>query len=295
MENAVVILGFPNSGKTTYLAALWHLVTSKSVDTALRFGTLRNGDNSHLNALANRWERGLIQKRTPIGSDQIVSMSLLDINNNSVQINFPDLSGEYYIRMWEARDCSPAVSNLIQAGNGILLFIHADNIESPQWVVDMTDLAQRAGLETDDLEEIAWNAHLAPTQVKIVDILQLLKLPPLQGLQPLEAPPKKVVVMLSAWDKVSEEGRTPETFLAEYLPLLDQYLRHGHDGWDWNVYGLSAQGGDYETENNEFLTNSQRQKFDELMMEANPSRRIKLVGNDRISHDLTEPLIWLMN
>ncbi len=52
--------------------------------------------------------------------------------------------------------------------------------------------------------------------------------------------------MLSAWDKVEDEGHDPETFLTQELPLLDQYLRQGTDGWDFRIYGLSAQGGDYE-------------------------------------------------
>ena len=52
--------------------------------------------------------------------------------------------------------------------------------------------------------------------------------------------------MLSAWDKVEDEGHDPEIFLTQELPLLDQYLRQGTDGWDFRIYGLSAQGGDYE-------------------------------------------------
>ncbi len=51
-ERSVVIIGLPASGKTTFLAALWHLVTARDVDTVLRFGTLRVGDAAHLNAIA---------------------------------------------------------------------------------------------------------------------------------------------------------------------------------------------------------------------------------------------------
>ncbi|MGP1667590.1 MAG: TRAFAC clade GTPase domain-containing protein, partial [Rhodanobacter sp.] len=54
-ERSIVIIGFPESGKTTFLAALWHLITERDVATELRFHTLRSGEASHLNAIAARW------------------------------------------------------------------------------------------------------------------------------------------------------------------------------------------------------------------------------------------------
>ena len=35
-ERSIVIIGLPESGKTTFLAALWHLITERDVDTVLR-------------------------------------------------------------------------------------------------------------------------------------------------------------------------------------------------------------------------------------------------------------------
>jgi type IV secretory pathway ATPase VirB11/archaellum biosynthesis ATPase len=32
-ERSVVIIGLPESGKTTFLAALWHLITERDVET----------------------------------------------------------------------------------------------------------------------------------------------------------------------------------------------------------------------------------------------------------------------
>ena len=120
-----------------------------------------------------------------------------------------------------------------------------------------------------------------------MDLLQLLRLPPLQiGF-------RRIAIVLSAWDKVADEGRTPEEFLAERLPLLDQYLRSGADNWVWRVYGVSAQGADYEKEN-EKLSDSQRAKLQELRALDEPSMRIRVVSEGPESRDLTEPIAWLM-
>ena len=67
-ERSVVIIGLPESGKTTFLGALWHLVTAREIDTVLRFHNLRSGDVGHLNAIAARWREARVQERTAVGS-----------------------------------------------------------------------------------------------------------------------------------------------------------------------------------------------------------------------------------
>ena len=114
-ERSMIICGLPGSGKTTFLAALWHLVSSREIETALRFESLRNGDAAHLNALATRWRSARIQDRTAVAANRLVSMNLLDAGGNPVRLTFPDLSGESYRRMWEERDCDPAVAGALTA------------------------------------------------------------------------------------------------------------------------------------------------------------------------------------
>jgi hypothetical protein len=284
----MIICGLPGSGKTTFLAALWHLVTSREIDTALRFESLRNGDSSHLHALATRWRSAKIQDRTAVAANRFVSMNLLNRDDNPVRLTFPDLSGESYRRMWEERDCDPAVAEILTTGEGLLLFVHADQIQSPKSVVEVAAQSKKLGIEVTDEQDAPWRPRLAPTQVQIVDLLQLFRSPPLKvGLQ-------RVAIMLSAWDKVVAEKRTPEAFLAEWLPFLDQYLRSSADGWTCRVYGVSAQGGDYEAENKE-MTGPQRADLEALRTLDQPSMRIKVISESGESHDLTEPVAWLMS
>ncbi|WP_395809645.1 hypothetical protein [Archangium minus] len=286
-EQTIVICGLPESGKTTFLAALWHLVTSREVPTTLRFRSLRDGDSSHLNAIASRWRNAKRQERTTVGSNRLVSMNLSDMNGAAVRLTFPDLSGESYRRMWEERDCDSRIAEILTKGQGMMLFVHADKIRRPLWVVDVISMSKSLGLEVKAEPEVKWDPRVAPTQVQLVDLLQLLRSPP------LDIGPRRIAVMLSAWDAVAAEGRTPEAFLSERLPLLDQYLRQGAGDWTWRVFGVSAQGGEYEAEN-EATDKGAREEVEALRAIDQPSTRIRIVSDAGESHDLTEPISWLM-
>jgi len=283
-ERSVVIIGLPASGKTTFLAALWHLVTARDVETTLRFGGLRAGDASHLNAIAARWRDAKVQDRTAVSGNRLVSMNLLNSDGVPVRVTFPDVPGEAYRRMWEDRDCQVEIAEVLQAG-GVLLFIHADTIQTPKWIVDEVALSKRLGLEVPDGEVVPWHPRLSPTQVQIVDLLQLLRTPP------LDVGPRRLAVMLSAWDKADGEGLSPAAYLEAKLPLLAQYLGRRADLWTSRVYGLSAQGGDYDPveEHADRLPAAE-----DLRNLDRASMRIRLVGIDSKTHDLTEPLAWLM-
>lgn len=283
-NRSVVIIGLPGSGKTTFLAALWHLITERDVDTLLRFHTLKIGEAAHLNEIAARWREAKVQERTSVGGSRMVSMNLLEKDDMPIRVTFPDVPGEAYRRMWEDRDCESQIAEILKAG-GIMLFIHADTIVSPSWVVDEATLSNLLGLELEPDQEISWHPRLAPTQVQLVDLLQLLRS------SPLDVGPRKLAIMLSAWDKASGENLTPQAYLDAKLPLLSQYLRSGADGWIYSTYGLSAQGCDYDSTEPGAIPKAEAEAARNL---DRPSLRIKLVNDAIDTHDLTEPLSWLM-
>lgn len=283
-DRSTVIIGLPESGKTTFLAALWHVVVTRDVETALRFGDLRIGDISHLNAIAARWREAKVQDRTAVTGSRLVSMNLLDPSGSAVRVTFPDLPGEAYRRMWEDRDCEADVAEVLTA-DSVLLFVHADTIRAPNWVVDEVKLSKMLGLDVVGDGPVSWHPRLAPTQVQLVDLLQMMRM------QPLDVGPRRLAIMLSAWDKVEDEGLSPEDYLMAKMPLFGQYLRQGADGWNTRVYGLSAQGGDYDPVEEEAEKVAEAEQLRRL---DSASTRIKLSGPAGMSHDLTEPISWLI-
>jgi len=171
------VCGLPESGKTTYLAALWHLVTSQESETKLRFSRLGDGDLRYMNAIASRWRDARVQERNFTGDPpRIVDLHLEKANHTPVQLRFPDVSGEAFRRMWETRDCDRTIADVICKRTGMLLFVHSDTIDQPLWVADEVALSRRMGLDMGEQKPVPWHPRLAPTQVQLVDILQQLSL-----------------------------------------------------------------------------------------------------------------------
>lgn len=284
MRNSVVVGGLPESGKTTFLAAFWHLVTERDIETVLQFHNLETGSQAYLNEIAAVWREARVQERTAVTGGEVVTMNLLASDGVSpLRLTVPDLPGEEFQQMWEDRICNNSVASNLSAG-GLIFFIHSDTIRAPSWVVDEVALSKQLGLPIAQDQEVPWHARLSPTQVQVIGLLQLLREPP------LDRGARKLAIVLSAWDKGQGEGLDPDEYLRTKLPMLHQYLTRNADGWDWRAYGLSAQGGDYDPSDRDKPKTPGAEALREM---PSPSMRIRLVRGKVETHDLTEPVAWL--
>jgi len=281
-KKSIVAMGLPESGKTTFLAALWHLLTNKKVQVRLSLVRLAADEAPYLRAIAARWAQAKKQDRTFQSGNKTVKLTLKPGDGEEFDLTFPDIAGEAFSQMWETRECTPAVAEALRA-TGVLLFIHVDKIKPPGWIADDAALAKGIGVAQSG-EPVPWKPEFSPTQVQLVDMLRCLQAPP------LDAGPRKLAVILSAWDKVEAEDVPPERFLEMYLPLLHQYLVHGLGaGWEQLTFGISAQGADYDDVEGTPTADADRMRDMEI-----PSQRIKVVVGGGVSHDLTEPVYWLL-
>jgi hypothetical protein len=307
---AIVAVGLPESGKTTFLAALWHLLTNKKVVIRLSLEKLAAEEAQYLRAISTRWVQAKKQERTFHSGNKTVKLPLKSECGEVFDLTFPDIAGEAFSEMWEMRECTTAVAKALRA-TGVLLFIHVDKIKPPGWIADDAALADGlseapaevdanalpsapANVPADATTEaqgegqagatVKWKPESSPTQVQLVDMLRCLQVPP------LNVGPRKLAVVLSAWDKVEDDEVSPERFLELHLPLLHQYLAHGlADGWSHRTFGVSAQGAEYDD-----LKGPPSAEADRMRDMEAPSRRIKVVVGDTTSHDLTEPVNWLL-
>ena len=72
---------------------------------------------------------------------------------------------------------------------------------------------------------------------------------------------------------------------------MGDYLQYGTDGWEVRVYGLSAQGGDFERDE-ETDDEDRNERVAEIRALEDASDRIRLMVPE-LSKDLTEPIAWL--
>ena len=283
------MVGLPQSGKTTFLAALWHIVQDARVSTSLRLSELR-GDRSYLNRIREAWLACRPLERTTIQNEQLVTLCLQNEAVGEVELSIPDLSGESFELRLRERRWATAFDVLVNDACGILLFIHPDTIRAGRRV----DLAQsltaqlrsgnpqRADAEVQPtpaapvVAPVSWSHELMPTQVQLVELLQFI-VERCGGTEPL-----RVVVIVSAWDLVESLVASPQEVLLKQLPLLWQFLEANEQTIVHKVVGVSAQGGDLEKDR------------DRLLERDAPSSRVRVVGLECDPHDLSAPVSWLL-
>lgn len=292
MQSDFVILGLPASGKTTFLAALWHLLGSRELDCRLTLDSYE-GDLKYLNQIAEAWRKFEKVPRTSQIGDMDVVIHLSDANEGtSGAAFFPDLAGETFDVQVEERKCRPRFIERANSDAGLLFFINADTKEDSLSILELNERLRGLELVEHCLVPDAnapieptlpavrseWEPKLIPTQVRIVQLLaDLMDVP-------FEVKPRRAAIMISAWDVVARLGLAPENWLAVHMPLVQQFLESNRDYFEVRIYGLSAQGADLEDEG----------AVDQMAEMHSSSQRISIVTPDGESHDLTLPLVWLM-
>jgi hypothetical protein len=280
-EQRYLVVGFQGSGKTTFAAALWHLVDGNEVSTALVKG-LHQGDYRYLEEMAQLWGEGWEVDRTKTQQVEYISINLRDPKSGTdFTLEFTDLSGESFERAFAERLCSPKLVDLVREASGILLFVSADRMLDGVTILDALGSEDSdSAAEDDGAEKTPWKATETPLQVQIVDLLEAFKRPP------FSAKPFKIAVIISAWDLTDESS--PDIWLQKRMSLLDQYI-HSKDGArDVRIHGVSAQGGRLSKKGA-----PPGPDRDKLLSMLPPSERIQIVAENAKAHDLTAPILWL--
>jgi len=308
-----LVFGLSEAGKSTFAAALWHLVDSREVPTVLAKG-LHSGNFAYLEKIAQRWSDGWRLERTKSEEVEDVRINLRHEESGAeFSLEFRDIAGESLQTAFATRYCDPDFVELVKKADGMLLFVSA-NYEMD----DVTILDVKAKLGDDDDEELdeddddgegdedengtqaavgdaktvperqqplkaedpPFEPAKAPVQVRLVDLLQSLRL------DPFSRRPFRIAVIVSAWDLAKH--RSAEEWLAKCMPLLDQFLRGGEIADAVRMYGVSAQGGMYPKKGER--DDEERKR---IMAIRPASKRIRVVGHGAAEHDLTHPVRWL--
>jgi len=133
--------------------------------------------------------------------------------------------------------------------------------------------------EEEKPKAVPFEIKESPTQVVLIDILENHK-------NIILANKISAGIVISAWDEVLQLGITitPRKWLSNELPLLYQYLISNYETIDFEVFGISAQGGSFKDP--EIV--KKLKSFDE------PSDRILVQQNDEEHKDICIPIDWLI-
>ncbi|TPL97152.1 hypothetical protein FJ960_24500 [Mesorhizobium sp. B2-3-11] len=276
-----MVFGIQESGKTTFAAALWHLVDSEEIPTALIKGK-HFGDFTYLQEISGSWAEGYEVERTKLQQVENIRVNLLHAaSGDEMTLQFDDMSGETLEQAFATRYCPEKFVELVKNAEGMLLFLSANRRNDDSvTILDAFDAEEEAAQPAVDPNH--WEPAKAPLQVQLVDLLQCLQRPP------FEAKPMKVALVVSAWDLVPDGDTNPEKWLNDRYPLLAQYLANSEGILNLRIYGVSAQGGRLSKKKD-----GPGPDRENLLAIVPASKRIRIVGPEITEHDITRPLLWL--
>lgn len=274
-----LIIGMPSSGKSTFIAALRHLLVSNEIETRLVLTGLSD-DESHVNTLEADWLACKEVERTKPATEGWVEFQVRNRSTGAeATLSVPDLRGETFEQPLCLGRCNRALFDAVGTADALLLFTNADRPDEVGLISDLNDMEepdQANGDKSSDKPNLAtqFRPEAMQEEAKIVEFLQMA------NRRPLQPSCRRIGIVISAWDVVTT-GLTPEEWFARSRPMLDQFLSNNTDLWDLRLYGVSALGGKLPRD---------KKRLAKL---AKPSERIILVGADSAAHDLTVPLDWL--
>lgn len=294
------------SGKTTFIAALWDYINSDKTDKKLTLNTLANSENQYLEKIRAQWLQCMKVTRTNLNESETVIMNVFNATRSkNLILLIPDISGELFNSHFQLREWNIDYENIVNQMRGILLFINPKDkrnrtiyisdalaIESEmeselkcdkpiiEGVISGTQSTLKTPKEPSidkSIDFTKWIEEYTSNQVKLVETLQLI------ASRIVIQSPIRVSVVISRWDLIEANGGgTPLSWLQTKMPLLHQYFMSNYDIFQLQVFGVSAQGADYDIED-------ERNRL--LSLEPHDRPKVKL--EEIFINDITAPIIWL--
>ena len=268
----IVLLGEQATGKSSLLVALYGaLVNHRAGELRL----VRTVDEvQFLSRGLQAFGRRESVQRTDVDSD---ARLVVDVARGEqlVGVELPDRSGELLKNMLDSRVWDPDLQRQIGLAGGAMLFLRVDRAGATSEAV--AALLEPGDAESDraDSSEVAWTPVLMPADVRTVDLLE--------AVLDVHADRLPLAIILSAWDRANPPAPPPASWLAEQMPLLEQFLGAHAERLPHVVFGVSAQGGDFAVG-----------LADELADE-DPWDRGFVVRPDGARGTLSEPVLWLLD
>jgi len=276
---SIVFVGMPESGKSSFLAALRHLLVSREIETALELERFAGGE-AHANGLSRKWHEIASFERTSMEEEGEVSViATCRDTGEALTLSLPDLSGERFEQLAGNRTCPAALHKALLAADGVLLFVNACKEFQDASKDDFGRFGPggASAAKATAAEAREWDPAKMPEQAQLLEILNFL------NRYPSVPRRRRLAVIVSAWDVVDPSHALPSSWLEQHRFLLWSFLLNNPDLFDARFYGVSAIGGDPRDP----------EAVEELRKVVEPSRRIRVVGHGTEPHDLSSPLRWL--
>lgn len=270
-KKKVFMIGMPSSGKTTYLASLCRLLLygEQKTEWRLDIKDVPEGFDEIRKFIKNLNSYKIVGRTQEIYD---IGLNLYNQNQEWMQFVVPDSSGEIFRDLVYDRRIASNIMDQIVESDMLLFFINVNtmiledriklgeksaikqlNEEQGDKVIESAEdkVEEYAGdKENEQIESKEQVKNKEEEQKKYNNQSALVEL--LQDIIYLVPHSLNIRFVISAWDLVEKEFKqdkvTPEEYIKRKLPLLYQYLVFNSKLVDYDIWGVSAQGGDFDDE-----------------------------------------------
>lgn len=265
----ILLAGLPDSGKSTYIAALWAVENDGNSDHLLSCDGYPS-DSSYIDELRNNWMMLKEVRRTVFAEPQEIVLPMKSSRTKSIiNLSIPDFKGEFFQRIIE--NSSSELKAWCEKSSAVLFMMNLGN-SSPEMLQEQISETSTNNVE---LEKVVMTSNEIDLAIKNVLLLKYFY--NIMGDCP-------IAICFSLWDKIDDEGGlNVENWVKENHPCIYNYVKYHFS--NYRYYGISAQGVDY--------SDLDGKSEDELVQKTKMKQRA-YVYRDKVSYDITEPLDFLI-
>lgn len=231
MKKSILIVGLPNSSKTTFITQLYGRLTLGTGGLKL-YKSVSNLTPiiEALNLLADG------EEVSPTSTDKSTGIELpIAVREDMVDLYCPDYGGEQVNVIIRDREIQPKWNDAIIGSNHWMLFIRLNNLTKRFDLSNKTISSENAAKQGDSAIE-----YSISDQSAYIELLQILLATKKQDAH-FKNSISKLTIVLTCWDE-EENGEKPIDKLKRDLPLLLTFVESNWSNDMINIVGLSALG-----------------------------------------------------
>lgn len=272
----VLILGGPNSGKTHYVGQLYgRLKRLPSTKLKIRSIDSSSTDLTFMEGVLTSLENGNSTDHTPTEQYAEIIFPLIDENENEFELKWPDYGGEQIRQILKERCISGDWRTRLQSANGWMIFIRLSNEVTYPFSLEKIEAIDKESKRPEE-----WDAN-----AKWIELIQIFCHVAGIGITTKDKKPP-IAVILSCFDELWEEEKTPEKIFVERLPLLHTFFCSNWDVGNISIWGLSSLGKNLSHDSCDDSFTDKGPEYQGWVIPPNSTTK---------NSDLTLPLFWLLD
>jgi len=260
-NNKILIIGPPNSGKTTFLAQFNMRLESSMGELKLSKAA---ENTSAIENACDRLANGEETEATPATENSITKIPLL-LDSDEWLLEYHDYGGEQVHKLTKLLQYDKTWIERAKKHDRWILFIR------PSQIHHCYDLSMKgfAAVENEKRKEIQ---NIPSDQYHFIELLQvLLHARGLGTKSRIDTP--RLLIVLTCWDELNTDKK-PKEVLKEYMPLFYEFMASNWKEQKFKAVGVSAQGFSLSVqENKEKYQNQGPEHFGYLVTESNPEEK----------------------